>query len=181
MNTRKDRIGLITKLIRTYNVASQEHLQKLLESEGVKVTQATLSRDLRMIGASRRCDSEGKSYYFMPESVSNQYIEADFPLELPMIASGLRERFGDALLTVAISLNMVVLKTRPGYATGLAVEIDAIGSPYILGTVAGADTVLMVMHESLTKEKIRQLLTTFIPSTIINRKENYSQVRLEND
>ncbi|MDE6266814.1 MAG: hypothetical protein K2M07_05625 [Muribaculaceae bacterium] len=177
MSTRKDRIGLITSMIRNGRIVSQEQLQHLLEAEGVKVTQATLSRDLRMIGATRRCAPEGKSYYSMPEQVSNEYIEADFPLDLPVVVSGLRERFGEELLSVAISRNIVVLKTRPGYASGLAVEIDFIGSPYILGTVAGADTVLMVLHEGLSKEKIRQLLMTFIPSTIINSKENYPQVR----
>lgn len=182
MSTKKNRIGLITGMIREGKVTSQDQLQQLLLAEGVSVTQATLSRDLRQIGATRHCDPDGRMYYALPETgLMNGAEETTFLMELPPTVTGQRERFGNALLSVAVSRNMVVLKTRPGYASGLAVEIDMIGSPYILGTVSGGDTVMMVMHESLNKEKIKQLLTTFIPSTIINSIGKTSTGTTDND
>ncbi|MDE7154568.1 MAG: hypothetical protein K2O00_09055 [Muribaculaceae bacterium] len=178
MNGRKDRIELITGLIRDGKVTSQEQLRDLLESEGVSVTQATLSRDLRMLGATRRFDQDGKPGYVLPEGLQSESRMADEPqLELPPILSGQREMFADTLLSAAVSRNMAVLKTRPGHATGVAVEIDSIGSPYILGTIAGGDTVMMVIDDSLDKGQIMELLATFIPPTIINTTGITPQVR----
>lgn len=178
MNTRKSRIGLIADMIRKGKVGSQEQLQQLLSAEGVTVTQATLSRDLRQLGATRRPDADGKAYYYLPE---DEMPSEDAAIELPLAVSGQRERFGNALLSAAISRNMVVLKTRPGYASGLAVEIDMIGSPYVLGTIAGGDTVMMVMHDALSKNQIKQLLATFIPLAIINSTEKLSTGSINND
>lgn len=180
MNVRKERIELITGLIRDGKVMSQEQLRDLLESHGVTVTQATLSRDLRMIGATRRFDSDGRPGYVLPESENRRGAEP-VQLDLPSILNGQREMFADTLLSVAVSRNMAVLKTRPGHATGVAVEIDMIGSPYILGTIAGGDTVMLVLDDTLDKDNIMQLLSTFIPPTIVNRKGIYPQVRKKDD
>lgn len=164
MSSKSSRISLITDIIKREHVGSQEQLQQLLAQEGVEVAQATLSRDLRGIGAVRAQTSKGEMYYTIPSVKPSAASQMQFPSAL----TGQKERFGNAVLSVAVSNNIVVLKTRPGYASGLAFDIDMMRSPYILGTVPGADTVIMVLDEKLSKANIVELLLSFIPTSIIN-------------
>ena len=71
------------------------------------------------------------------------------------------------MLSCAISNNIVVIKTRNGYASGFAYDIDTLRSPHILGTVPGADTVLMVVDAKLKHEQIVELLTSILPPQVI--------------
>lgn len=129
---RKD---LIAKLIRAGGVESQAHLTKLLSKEGVKVTQATVSRDLEDLRAIRQKNSAGVMQYQMPEFSS-----------APTTGSK------NLILSVTSSGNLAVVKTPSGGAQLLASAIDRNSLDgalkNVIGTIAGDDTVLVISKSS---------------------------------
>lgn len=125
------RQSLIANLIKAGGVESQAHLIKLLAKEGVKVTQATVSRDLEELRAIRVRNAVGVLQYQLPETF-NSPSTGSKNLILSAIASG----------------NLVVIKTPSGGAQLLASAIDRSGLDgavkNAIGTIAGDDTVLVV-------------------------------------
>ena len=63
--------------------------------------------------------------------------------------------------------NLVVVKTRNGYASGLAYDIDMIGSPLVLGTIPGSDTVFVAIGECTPRSEVFSLLSTFVPQAVM--------------
>ncbi len=120
----------IKELIRQYDIDTQEELAVRLNEAGFKVTQATVSRDIRALKMTKVADSEGKSRYAILQ-------------ELP---SGLGDKYTrvlhDALLTIDQGQNLVVIRTVPGMAMGVAAALDALEWEEILGCIAGDDTVM---------------------------------------
>jgi transcriptional regulator of arginine metabolism len=141
--TRTARHARIVELIRDKPVRSQTELGELLASEGVQVTQATLSRDLEELGAVKvRAGDGGPAVYLIPEDGTRRLREAEqAPARLVRL---LRE-----LLTgVDASGNMAVLRTPPGAAQFLASALDRSGLSEVVGTIAGDDTILVVAREA---------------------------------
>lgn len=125
---------LIRKLIAEETVTSQAYLVELLEGEGFPVTQATVSRDLDAIGATKvRGDNGVVGYAIDPGSVD--LSEAELRL---------RKAVNDFVEEIAVSDNIVVLRTPPGAAHLVAGAIDAAQLRGALGTVAGDDTLMIV-------------------------------------
>jgi transcriptional regulator of arginine metabolism len=120
-------------------VRSQEELAERLASSGVRVTQATLSRDLDELGAVRLRGTDGSLVYALP---GERGAAGSWPGE-----SGLRRVAGELLLAAEASANLVVLRTPAGAAQFLASVIDHSGMPAVLGTVAGDDTVLVIARD----------------------------------
>lgn len=122
---------LISDLISSTRLSSQEELLKALKKRGIGVTQTTISRDLLDLGAMRGKDETGRFRYILGGSISKKL-------------SGPRH----LLLSVAVSGNLVVAKTPPGGAQLLAGQIDAaIDSGELsagIGSIAGDDTVIIV-------------------------------------
>jgi transcriptional regulator of arginine metabolism len=136
MSARRARIAAI---LTAKPVASQHALGQLLQSEGIKVTQATLSRDLESIGAVKQIDASGEVRYVMfaaGTSGSEPGANADL---VGRIVS-------DVLIGAESAQNIAVLHTPPGAAHYLAETLDRSGASDIVGTVAGDDTVLVVMR-----------------------------------
>jgi transcriptional regulator of arginine metabolism len=127
----------IARLLAEQVVTSQAHLVELLASEGVAATQATVSRDLEDLGAIKVRVAGGDTAYAIPELPSSQRAPEDH----------LRRVFGDWVVEVAHSANIVVLRTPPGSAHVVGSALDRSGLPEILGTVAGDDTLLVVVTE----------------------------------
>ena len=125
------RRALIARFIKQGGVESQSHLVKLLAREGVKVTQATASRDLEDLGAVRIRDAGGEFQYAISDDATSK----------PASAANL-------ILSVTASGNLAVVRTPPGGAQLLASAIDRNslnGSlKTAIGTIAGDDTVLVV-------------------------------------
>ncbi|NMO56384.1 arginine repressor [Actinoplanes sp. TBRC 11911] len=134
--TRAARHARIVELIRDRQVRSQTELADLLSSDGVQVTQATLSRDLEEMGAVKVSGA-----YLIPEDGKRPLREAEnAPARLVRL---LRE-----LLTgVDASGNIAVLRTPPGAAQFLASALDRSGLTDIVGTIAGDDTILVVSRD----------------------------------
>lgn len=157
MKNRKKRVDLIVELIKTKCVGSQEELSRLLKEEGYSVTQATLSRDLKMLHTTKVPTDRGTYMYVLPDSNS---------LKDKLLASGQLEmnaNYQSGFVSLTISGNMAVIKTRNGYAPGLAYDIDISGCEDILGTIPGSNTIFAVMREGMTHEEIRATLSRFLP------------------
>ena len=128
MRDQDQRRSVLLDVLRRNQVRSQGELLNLLAAEGVEVTQATLSRDLRSIGVVK-----GPEGYTAPESTE--------------LDRGARKRLGALLKSHLVGMqaadSLLVLRTTPGYAGILAAEIDGLGLASVVGTVAGRDTVFV--------------------------------------
>jgi transcriptional regulator of arginine metabolism len=127
----------IARLLAEQAVTSQSHLVELLLAEGVSATQATVSRDLEDLGAIKVRVAGGDTAYAIPELPTSQRAPEDH----------LRRVFGDWVVEVAHSGNLVVLRTPPGSAHVVGSALDRSGLPEVLGTVAGDDTLIVVVTE----------------------------------
>ncbi len=136
---------LIKEIIQTQPVASQEELVSLLKKRSFEVTQATLSRDLAEIGVARIHTHEGLRY-----SLSGQAEEKISPL------------VGREVLSVEHNEVMVVIRTLPGRASGVASFIDSLMNPLIIGTVAGDDTVFVTPASVKKISKIEKIIKDII-------------------
>ncbi|MCM1369802.1 MAG: hypothetical protein NC204_05455 [Candidatus Amulumruptor caecigallinarius] len=157
MKNRKQRIELMIDLIKNRCIASQEELSKKLQEKGYNVTQATLSRDLKMLKTTKVPTDRGTYMYVLPDSNT---------LKDKLIAKGglgLHANFQSGFLSLSISGHIAVIKTRNGYASGLAYDIDMSNSPEILGTIPGSDTILAVLREDVTQEDAKKVLSKILP------------------
>ncbi len=116
---------------------NQAQLVELLAAEGCVATQATVSRDLEDLGAIKVRVAGGESAYAIPALPTQQVAPEDH----------LRRVFGDWVVEVAHSANLVVLRTPPGSAHVVASALDRAGLADIIGTVAGDDTLLVVVAD----------------------------------
>jgi len=128
---------VVAKLLARHAVTSQEQLVELLALEGVAATQATLSRDLEDLGAIKVRSADGEPVYAIPELPKDQRAPEDH----------LRRVFGDWVVEVSASANLVVLRTPPGSAHVVGSALDRAGLSGVLGTVAGDDTLIIVAAE----------------------------------
>jgi transcriptional regulator of arginine metabolism len=155
--TSAQRRSLIAKLIRQGGVESQSHLVKLLAREGVKVTQATASRDLEELGASRARDASGEFQYVISEDSTPKTTSA-----------------ANLIVSVTASGNLAVVRTPPGGAQLLASAIDrnslngALKSA--IGTIAGDDTVLVVSRTANGGADLAKSISTFASGVKGKRK-----------
>ena len=130
----------VARLLAEHAVSSQTQLVDLLAAEGVASTQATVSRDLEDLGAIKVRVGGGETVYAIPELPSEQRAPLDH----------LRRVFSEWVVEVAHSANLVVLRTPPGSAHVVASALDRSGLPGVLGTVAGDDTIVVVVTEDVS-------------------------------
>ena len=156
MKIRTDRINAIISVIEENSVSSQEELLAFLEAKGFKTTQATLSRDLKSLKVVKQPDNEGNYVYVMPESPSAEEEEEEEE-------ASLHEFPLSGFVSIAYSGNMAVIKTRPGFANGLASVIDSRNPFEIIGTIAGDDTILLIIREGVGRAEVTQALSEFMP------------------
>lgn len=156
MKKKRTRAQLILELINANCIGSQSELREMLLDHGVEVTQATLSRDLKMLRATKVATDNGGYMYILPDTneLHNKMLEHG------QTGSSAASHVG--LMSIEFSGNFAVIKTRNGYATGLAYDIDMSHSHEILGTIAGADTVFAILREGVTHEQARDFFGRFI-------------------
>lgn len=136
---KRQRQHLVARLIAEHPVHNQARLVELLAAEGVEATQATVSRDLEDLGAIKVRVPGSESVYAVPDLPAEQVAPEDH----------LRRVFGEWVVEVAHSANLVVLRTPPGSAHVVASALDRAGVSGVVGTVAGDDTLMVVVEESL--------------------------------
>ncbi|MGN0745341.1 MAG: arginine repressor [Aristaeellaceae bacterium] len=136
----------ILDIIAKQDVETQEELAEALRTRGIQVTQATVSRDIK----------ELRLLKVLTPSGSYKYATAD------KAENGLSERFirmlAESLLSVAASNNLIVVKTLSGSANVAAEALDSLHWPEILGTLAGDNTILLIIRtEAEAPEVVRRI------------------------
>ncbi len=139
----------VARIIEQHAVTSQAQVVDLLAADGVVATQATVSRDLEELGAVKVRTSSGESVYAIPDNSRSPRVPGE----------QLRRVMGEWVVEVSHSLNLVVLRTPPGSAHVVGSAIDRAGMTGVLGTVAGDDTLLLVVSERVGGERVARQLS----------------------
>ena len=126
----------IVEIISNANVETQEQLLQALTDQGFSSTQATISRDIKELRIVKELTRLGTYRYCVPEK--------DAP---PALSDRLNNIFRECVISVDYAENLVVIHTLPGMANAAASALDAMRSGAVLGTLAGDDTVVIVMRE----------------------------------
>ena len=135
----------IQKIIETEEISTQFELAERLKKQGFNVTQATVSRDIKEIGLIKIPIEGNLSKYSMPVNIS-----------VGNIAERMRRMFMDNAVSVNSAENIIIIKTLPGTAQGLAACLDQSSWPEIIGTIAGDDTILLIIKEKNLVEGLIQ-------------------------
>ena len=142
-------------LISSQELCCQDEVLKALEKEGYKVTQATLSRDMKQLKVAKATSLSGKYFYVLPNETMYKRVSSPTTAAEMLLTSG--------FMSINFSGNMGVIRTRPGYASSLAYNIDNSGIPLILGTIAGDDTIFIVIKDGVRHGDIVAELRNVIP------------------
>lgn len=137
---KKDRQERIIRLIQEGNIGTQEEIKRYLQDDGISVTQATLSRDLRELGLLKLRNSDGKLYYSLSTQTNPQLDPAIYSYVKKLERAGF----------------MLVIHTNLGEADVLANIVDAENNDTILGTVAGADTLLVICKDEMVASRLEK-------------------------
>ncbi len=142
----------IGDLLRTQEIGSQVELVDALEGLGFRVTQGTVSRDLRRLGVIK-VPTAGGSRYAMPDSGLDAGPGSG-EAEQRRLVESLRQ----SVWSVAEGSRILVLRTAPGHANAVAVAIDGLSVEGIAGTVAGDDTILVVLRKGVAPAQAERVL-----------------------
>jgi len=154
MKNRTKRQLAIKQIILSGRMSSQDELLHIMKDQGFELTQATLSRDLKILKVSKVSDQALGYVYVIPESMNPENQREN--TRINFLADGFRD--------LQFSGNMAVMKTMPGYASSLAVVIDN-AQPYeIIGTIAGDDTILIILREGVSHGDLINSLILVMPT-----------------
>lgn len=132
----------IMELIRQYEIDTQEELAERLNAAGFKVTQATVSRDIRALKMTKVTGKDGRSYYAILQDMPN------------VLADKYARVLNEALTTMAVGQNLLVIHTVPGMAMGVGAALDAMKWEEVLGCIAGDDTLMCACHSREEAETV---------------------------
>ena len=156
MKNKNSRLDSIKMIISSKEVGSQEELLSELAKEGFRLTQATLSRDLKQLKVAKAASMNGNYVYVLPNNTMYTRMTE------PQSASEMLRHNG--FVSIEFSANIAVIKTRPGYASSLAYDIDMHNFHEIIGTIAGDDTIMLVVRENTLRTAVLEALSTIIPN-----------------
>lgn len=156
MRIKNDRMEVLKMLISSKELSSQEEVLKALSKEGYNITQATLSRDMKQLKVAKAASMNGKYMYVLPNETMYKRVANPSTVKEMMQSTGFR--------SINFSGNMGVIKTRPGYASSIAYNIDNSDIPQILGTIAGDDTIFIVKGVGVSNEEVIEGLKNILPN-----------------
>jgi transcriptional regulator of arginine metabolism len=154
VKVKKDRLEVLRLIISSQQLGSQEEVLSALQKEGFKLTQATLSRDLKQLKVAKAATMGGSYIYVLPNDTMYKRISTPGSVREMMQEPGFQ--------SINFSGNMGVIKTRPGYASAIAWNIDKADLPQIIGTIAGDDTIFIVIKEGFTQQSVIEALSVVI-------------------
>ncbi len=154
MKIKNDRLEALRMIISSQELGSQDELLMALRKEGFQLTQATLSRDLKQLKVAKAATMRGDYVYVLPNDTMYKRISTPMRVREMMQVPG--------FLSINFSGNMGVIKTRPGYASSIAYNIDNSHIDAILGTIAGDDTIFIVVKEGVPTEKVVSSLSSVV-------------------
>ena len=155
MKDKLNRLNAIRIIVANERIRSQEELLQKLYAQGFELTQATLSRDLKQLKVAKTAAQDGSYIYILPNNPLYKRINREHHEHEHQVRGG--------FVSISFSANIAVIKTRPGYAGGIAYDIDEHNLPPVLATVAGDDTILLVIKEGYTHQAVNEHLATIIP------------------
>ena len=137
INMKDRRHDVILEIISEKPVSTQEILIELLAERGIKTTQATLSRDIQQLSLVKQRDENGVYRY-----------------TLPAAAVAEKSIFAESVISVDYAMNTIVLKCRAGMAQGTCAAIDSVNHEGIVGTIAGDDTIFILVRSEADAKKL---------------------------
>lgn len=152
MKERSSRLKAIKRIIRAHKINSQETLLGFLREEGFHVTQATLSRDLKLLKVGKQSEGTDGYFYTLPSEEERKEAERNYVLD-----------FQRGYVSLESSGSIAVVRTLNGHADSVAIALDNMGIAEILGTVAGNDTVLVVVREGIDRDRFVEILRERVP------------------
>ncbi|MCR5469387.1 transcriptional regulator, ArgR family [Xylanibacter ruminicola] len=156
MKVKNNRLEALRLIISSQQLGSQDELLNALQKEGFKLTQATLSRDLKQLKVAKAASMSGNYVYVLPNETMYKRVSTPNSIREMMKVPG--------FVSINFSGNMGIIKTRPGYASSIAWNIDNSDIPEILGTIAGDDTIFIVIKEGVKQQEIVEALSDFVPN-----------------
>ena len=132
----------ILELVEKNDIETQEMLVEKLHEEGFEVTQTTASRDIRELNLLKVSTGRGTYKYTAPSAIREK--------KTPVVNSAIP----DSIVKIDWAQNIVVVKTLPGMGNAVAVCVDSIESSKVIGSVAGDDTVLIVVRDTELAELV---------------------------
>ena len=146
MKVKNNRLEALRLIISSQQLGSQDELLNALQKEGFKLTQATLSRDLKQLKVAKAASMSGHYVYVLPNETMYKRVSTPNSIREMMKVPG--------FVSINFSGNMGIIKTRPGYASSIAWNIDNSDIPEILGTIAGDDTLFIVIKEGVSHQQV---------------------------
>lgn len=148
------RLEAIKMIISSKELGSQEDVLAELKKEGFDLTQATLSRDFKQLKVAKAASMNGQYVYVLPNETMYKRVHK------PLSATEMMQTPG--FLSINFSGNIGVIRTRPGYASSIAYNIDNSSIPEILGTIAGDDTIFIVLKEDTDRKDFMRGLNDIV-------------------
>ena len=146
---KKKRLDKILELIEINEIETQGELAQMLRKSGFKVTQGTVSRDIRELGLTKTTAVSGRQKYIVPEAPDEKRLRFIRVLS-------------DSMVSIDQAQNLMVIKTGSGMAMAAAAALDQMNFPEVVGSIAGDDTIMAAVRTSedaaLLIEKIRRML-----------------------
>ena len=158
MKVKKSRLETLRMIISSRELGNQEELLAALQQEGFKLTQATLSRDLKQLKVAKAATMNGNYVYVLPNATMYKRVSSPAQIKEMMQVPG--------FISIQFSGNMAVIRTKPGYASSIAYNIDNSEIPYILGTIAGDDTIFRVIQENSDEHDVVTALKKVVPNMV---------------
>lgn len=152
MRERQKRLKVIKRIIREHRIESQEALLRKLEGEGYRVTQATLSRDLKLLKVGKQAIGNEGYFYSLPSEEVRREQERNYAID-----------FSRGYVSIDFTGSLAVLRTLNGHADSVAIAVDNLNIESVMGTVAGDDTVFVALREGTDHDEFLERLRERVP------------------
>ncbi len=156
--SRARRLAVLAQLLGGRSFHSQAELTRALARAGIEVTQATLSRDLRSLGVGKRPDGDRRPTYRLPAPAAEMLDRERQRLDLRAFVNEVR-----------VAQNLAVVRTPPGHAHAVGRAIDLAAYPGVVGSVAGDDTIVVVLQDRPAALRFRRWLDSVATTTASNK------------
>lgn len=148
---KSNRQAEILRLIETQEIETQEQMLECLRACGIKATQATISRDIKELNLTKQ-QTGGVSKYVVAQARQPHHN----------FNSRLKTIFRESVTSFDVAQNIVVVKTMPGLASAAAAALDGMGLEGLVGSLAGDDTVILIMRTNHVADELCQELRTML-------------------
>lgn len=153
--TKNDRLAALRLIITNHELSNQDEVLRALARQGIQATQTMISRDMKQLKIAKAANSDGKYVYALPNETAYKRIHRPQPaVDIPPVVG---------FKAIQFSGNMAVIRTRPGFASSIASSIDGAALKNVIGTIAGDDTIFLVIAEGATHLEVVDELAAIIP------------------